>query len=355
MADTLAELVPKVQNIFEFLSVHKEMIYDRVRTSAYHQAIVEVVKSGDVVLDLGTGTGLLAFLAVRAGARKVFAVEKTSIIEVAKANARKMGIADKIEFITADSRSIDLLERVDVIVSEVIGHLVVEENMLDSIIDARDRFLKPEGKLVPCCAEVSFVPVEAPLLYQDEIGVWSRPVEGMDLSGSKEFAANNIYLADFTEFNYLCAPQVLRNLDLTMVSSIDLSLSGSFEVSRDGTLHGLAGWFVAQLFGSINISTSPTSEPTHWKQCFLPVNSPVDVRKGDLVSFTFNSKTIGDDVEIEWQIRPVSIHSSSSQSTGRSRSTLQNERSFSLRKLWLNNGTNKAADSVVRLVLDLGR
>src|SRR5437016_14582775 len=151
MADAvLAELVPKVQNIFEFLSVHKEMIYDDVRTSAYSEAIASVVQPGDVVLDLGTGTGLLAFLAIRAGASKVFAIEKTSIIEVARANARKMGIDHKIEFISADSRVVNLSEKWDVIVSEVIGHLVVEENMLDSIIDARHRFLKPGGKLVPC-------------------------------------------------------------------------------------------------------------------------------------------------------------------------------------------------------------
>src|SRR5260221_8415885 len=119
MSETIGELVPKVQNIFEFLSVHREMIYDEVRTSAYCQAIDEAVSPGDIVLDLGTGTGLLAMMAVRAGAEKVYAIEKTSIIGVAKANAEKMGMADKIEFIMADSRSVELPQRVDVIVSEV--------------------------------------------------------------------------------------------------------------------------------------------------------------------------------------------------------------------------------------------
>lgn len=355
MADTLAELVPKVQNVFEFLSVHKEMIYDRVRTSAYSRAISQVVRPGDIVLDLGTGTGLLAFLAVRAGAAKVYAIEKTSIIKIAKVNALQMGIEDKIEFITADSRVVDLPEKVDVIVSEVIGHLVVEENMLDSIIDARDRFLKPGGKLVPSSAEVYFVPVEAEQVYQDEIEVWSEPVEGMDLSGSREFAASNIYLADFNETNYLAVPQKLLSLDLTTVDSIEMTLRGSYEMSRDGVLHGLAGWFVAELFDSINISTSPTGEATHWKQCFVPLSSPVSLRKGDVVSFSFASRTMGDDVEIEWQIIPNGSHFLDPQTRGRSRSTLQNERSFSLKKLWLNNATQGAADSVTTQILDLGR
>src|SRR5712692_1292131 len=113
MNDPLGELVPKVQNIFEFLSVHREMIYDEVRTSAYGQAICEIVKRGDVVLDLGTGTGLLALLAVRAGAERVYAIEKTSIIDVAKANARNLGVDDKIDFIMADSRSVELPRQVD--------------------------------------------------------------------------------------------------------------------------------------------------------------------------------------------------------------------------------------------------
>jgi len=353
MAETLAELVPKVQNIFEFLSVHKEMIYDRVRTTAYRNAILKVVRPGDVVLDLGTGTGLLAFLAVRAGASKVFAIEKTNIIEVAKANARKMKIDDRIEFITADSRSVDLAERVDVIVSEVIGHLVVEENMLDSIIDSRDRFLKPSGKLVPSSAEVYFVPVEAKQVYCEEIEVWSDPVEDMDLSGSRDFAASNIYLADFKEANYLAEPQRLLDLDLTSVDSIEMSLKGSYEVTRNGVLHGLAGWFVAKLFDEIEISTSPSGEPTHWKQCFLPVESPVDVRRGDIVSFNFTSRTMGDDVEIEWQIKSDRLGLLRRSSTNRSRTTLQNERSFSLRSLWLNSAATRSSKALARSLVSM--
>src|SRR5690242_14709094 len=121
MTDPLGELVPKVQNIFEFLSVHREMIFDEVRTSAYARAISLAVKDGDVVVDVGTGTGLLALLAVKAGAKRVYAIEKTSIIDVARANANKLGVAGRIEFIRDDSRNARLPEKADVIVSEVIG------------------------------------------------------------------------------------------------------------------------------------------------------------------------------------------------------------------------------------------
>src|ERR1041384_505221 len=330
MPETLAELVPRIQNIFEFLSVHKEMIYDEVRTSAYSRAIGEAVKPGDGVM----------------------AVEKTNIIEVAKANARKMGIADRIEFIMADSRVVDISEKVDVIVSEVIGHLVVEENMLDSIIDARDRFLKPGGKLIPSSASMFFVPVEARDMHDQEIGIWSNYVEGVDLSGSQEFAVNNIYLGEFTESNYLGTPTMLFHLDLRNADSTDMSLVASYDVSRDGVLHGLAGWFVAQLLGSTEISTSPVSKRTHWKQCFVPVKCPVPVKTGNCVSFKFSSRTIGDDVVIEWQVVAPSFESGE-ENFGRSRSTMHNERSVSLKKLWLNNGTDSAAEFVSKRLLSV--
>jgi protein arginine N-methyltransferase 1 len=343
MAETIGELVPKVQNIFEFLSVHREMIYDNVRTSAYCRAIEAAVKPGDVVVDLGTGTGLLALMAVRAGADKVYAIEKTSIIEVAKANAKKVGGSNKIDFLMADSRNIELPRKADVVVSEVIGHMVVEENMLDSMIDARDRFLKPNGILIPNSATMYFVPVDNEQLYRDEIGIWSAEVQNIDLSASKDFAVNNIYVGEFKQEQFLSTPRSLSTLDLAGTTSLNMTFEGAFRVERDGLLHGLAGWFVAQLFGAVEISTAPSSPRTHWQQCFLPVQTPIKVKTGDLVDFAFSSKTVGDDVEINWKIL---TSSDCYQSKSILRSTSQNERSFALKNIWLNNVPARAAESV---------
>ncbi|HEY0427500.1 MAG TPA: 50S ribosomal protein L11 methyltransferase [Pyrinomonadaceae bacterium] len=350
MAETIGELVPKVQNIFEFLSVHREMIYDDVRTSAFSRAISEAVKPGDVVLDLGTGTGLLALMAVRAKARKVYAIEKTNIIEVAKANAKRVIGSDIIEFLMADSRSVELPERVDVIVSEVIGHLVVEENMLDSMIDARDRFLKPGGIMVPNSAEMYFVPVENKQIYEDEIGQWSKLVHEIDLSASKDFAVNNIYIGEFKEKQFLASPKVLLTVDLARTTSLDMTFKGAFEIKRKGMLHGVAGWFVASLYADVRLSTAPNSKPTHWQQCFLPIKKPIPVHPGDIVHFSFSSKSIGDDVEICWEILTPSAKRRVKQSL--SRSTLQNERTFSLKNIWLNQASNKTADAVAKYLID---
>ena len=65
-----------------------KMIADSVRMDAYAAALERVVKPGSVVLDIGTGTGIAALIACRLGARRVFAVEPSSVIEVARQAAR---------------------------------------------------------------------------------------------------------------------------------------------------------------------------------------------------------------------------------------------------------------------------
>jgi len=167
------ELLPQIENWYSFLGSHKEMIEDCVRTRAYKRAIDEVVKEGDIVVDLGTGTGILAFFCVQSGAGRVYAIEQTEIIDLAKRIGLVNDMASKIVFIRGDSKEIRLPERVDVIVSETLGHFGVEEGMLESLVDARERFLRPGGVLIPRTLSLVIAPVEAPEIF-DEMNYWNQ-------------------------------------------------------------------------------------------------------------------------------------------------------------------------------------
>ena len=297
----LSGLMPKIDNIFEFLSVHREMIQDEVRTAAYKKAIFNTIKKGDIVLDVGTGTGLLAFFCAQAGASKVYAIEKTDIIKVARNNAKNNGF-DNIIFINEDSRNVTLPEKVDVIVSEVTGHFVLEENMLDSILDAKERFLKKNGVLIPESVDLYFVPVEANGFYDEEIDYWNKKTDNIDFSASKIFATNNVYVLDILESNYLSDSQKIDTIDLYSSEKINLSIKASFKIKRSGVLHGLAGWFKATLCENVFINTSPSSSKTHWKQCLFPLENPIHVSKGDEISIKFYSKSLADDVVWTWEV-----------------------------------------------------
>ena len=142
--------------------VHTRMLNDRVRTEAFLRAIRETVKPDDVVLDIGTGTGVLATAAAQAGARRVYAVEASGILGAARELFEANGFGNIIQAIEGWSTQISLPEPADVLVSETIGSDPLEERILEIALDARRRLLKPGARLCPSVLEVWALPVLAP-------------------------------------------------------------------------------------------------------------------------------------------------------------------------------------------------
>ena len=110
---------------------HRTMLQDRVRTHAFKEAIFRHVRAGATVLDIGTGTGILALLAFQAGAERVYAIESTPFIDVAKKIAAQNGYQDRVRFIRGDSRDIRLPQKANILVSETMGSLGIDENILN--------------------------------------------------------------------------------------------------------------------------------------------------------------------------------------------------------------------------------
>ena len=129
--------------------VHRTMIRDRVRTEAFRRAIESAVRPGDVVLDVGAGSGILSLFAARAGAARVYAVERTTVAVLAQVLAAANGAAEIVQVIHGDIMDVELPGRVDVIVSEWLGGFGIDEGMLAPVIAARDRWLKPGGVMIP--------------------------------------------------------------------------------------------------------------------------------------------------------------------------------------------------------------
>ena len=138
------------------------MLQDYVRTGTYRHAFMSNTTdfTDKVVLDVGTGTGILALFAVQAGARKVYAVEASESAEVARTLVAANGYADKIEIIQGKLEEINLPEKVDIIISEPIGFLLVHERMLETYAVARERFLKPGGWMGCGCLGTSYLHIQ---------------------------------------------------------------------------------------------------------------------------------------------------------------------------------------------------
>jgi len=275
------ELFPEVPNIYAFPSVHAGMVFDHSRVAAYREAIFETVKPGDVVADIGAGTGLLSFLCLQAGAGKVHAVERTDVIHWAKEIAIRNGFAGRMEFHHCDARNVDLGEKVDVIVSEMMGHVAFEEGMAEIIFLARDKYLKPGGALIPQNVVLRAALANVPQIYRNCVDIWSS-INGIDFSTMREKAVASAYVTEIPPDNILSEDTIVLSENFIR-SPRDTNQNIKLKSWRTGEVNGIALWFDADLSRAARLSSGPRTN-THWQQCFLPFHAPKEVESGTIIS-----------------------------------------------------------------------
>jgi hypothetical protein len=284
------------------LNYHLSMLTDSVRTSSLQRAIESTVKPGDTVVDLGCGTGLLSYFACRAGARKVYAIEMNGIIDVAKKICASNGFNDRIQFINAVSSETELPERVDVIVTETIGNFGLEEGILMWISDARERFLKPDGVIIPRSMDVFLAPIEHATMYK-KIESWDTAIPGFDFSAARAMAASNLHWTALNSENLLGAPAALLSIDLLAMTVEQVAGTAVIDIQRDGTMHGLGGWFRSELAAGVELTNAPPLRTPSWTHAVLPAERPVAVRRGDRVCVRFlcplNSTVMNWQIELQ--------------------------------------------------------
>jgi 2-polyprenyl-3-methyl-5-hydroxy-6-metoxy-1,4-benzoquinol methylase len=280
------ELFPEVPNLYEFPSIHSDMIYDEHRVNAYRQAIERTVKKGDTVVDVGTGTGILAFLCLKAGAARVHAIDRSPVIGWARGLAEANGMADQIIFHHCDSREAKLDEKADVIVSELIGHMAFEEGMVESIADAMARFLKPGGSVIPQAVTLYAAPVSEREIYKSCVDSW-KPAYGIDYSLMRQQALRTSYVTEINERDLFARQQPVFSVDFLKSPQVEVNVERTFEVYRDGEINGIAFWFDSALTDTVRLSSGPWTK-THWKQCFTPLAHPRQTFAGDTLHILFS-------------------------------------------------------------------
>lgn len=274
------------------VSIHEEMIADTVRTDTYRKAIFthEAVLEGKVVLDVGAGTGVLSVLCAQAGARKVYAVEASSIAEQAEKIIQQNRVEDRVQLVRGALEAVELPEQVDVIVSEWMGYALLHESMLNSVISARDRWLKPGGLMLPDKAELFIVPIND-LVVEERLSFWGtvKSQYGVDMSCMTDFARRcitasaEITIKPVSVEDVLAHPVKFAELDLNTVRLEHLSsVRGRFHCLCFGSasFNAFCVFFAVTFPGSrhpLVLSTSPFKPETHWKQAVLYLDQAVEV------------------------------------------------------------------------------
>jgi protein arginine N-methyltransferase 1 len=269
------------------------MIADDVRMGSYARAMEELLKPNSVVLDIGTGTGICALLACRLGARRVYAVEPSDVICIAREAARENGFSDRIEFIQDVSTQITLREPADLVVSDLRGVLPPFERHIPAIIDARDRLLAPDGVLIPQRDVLYAAVVEAPRIYDGYLTPWRSNHHGVSMRAAEAVATNSGYNVWLRPEELLAPPQVWAAIDYPTVISPDVRGTASLTTSRAGTGHGIAIWFDTYLGGSASFSNAPGEPPLIYGSMFFPWPRPVELGVGSGVSVTIHADLVG--------------------------------------------------------------
>jgi SAM-dependent methyltransferase len=269
------------------MQYHRELLRDRRRIDAYRQAIIESLVPGGVVVDLGARIGILSLLACQAGAGHVYLIERNrSMVAVARALAAKNGYSQCITFLDEELEKIDLPRSADLLVSDWLNPWFgVGSNIFGLLLEARDRFLKPSGALVPIAAELFLAPVETPYLIP-EIAFWETALPGLDTSFGRELAANNCYIARIDPRGLLATEKRIGQWDFAVARDDTFQTQVDFILEKSGHLHGLCAWFDVQMSPSISISTSPRLESTTWFQSYLPLDPSTVVTAGDKLKVT---------------------------------------------------------------------
>ncbi|KPM02293.1 histone-arginine methyltransferase CARMER-like protein [Sarcoptes scabiei] len=283
---------------YGYLSQQQNMMQDFVRTSTYQRAILS---NGDdfkdkVILDVGAGSGILSFFAIQAGARKVFAVEASSMAKHAEQLVASNKLSDKILVIPGKIEEINLPEKVDIIISEPMGYMLFNERMLETYLHAK-KWLKPSGKMFPTQADLHIAPFSDAQLYTEQLtkaNFWfQQNFHGVDLTVLREAALKEYFyqpVVDTFDVRICIAKSNKHTIDFLKAHEKDLHVIDiplKFHITQTDEIHGLAFWFDVGFFGSqqsVWLSTAPTQPLTHWYQVRCLLDKPLFVQRGHTVT-----------------------------------------------------------------------
>ncbi|KAK0064951.1 histone-arginine methyltransferase CARM1, partial [Biomphalaria pfeifferi] len=292
---------------YGYLSQQQNMMQDYIRTSTYQRAMLANLTDfhDKVVLDVGAGSGILSFFAIQAGAKKVYAIEASSMAQHCEMLVRQNNLQDRIIVIPGKVEEVEVPEEVDTIISEPMGYMLFNERMLESYLHAK-KWLKQDGRMFPTQGDLHVAPFTDEALYMEQYqkaNFWyQESFHGVNLTSLRSAAVSEYFkqpIVDTFDIRICLAKSNKYVIDFQSADETDLhymEIPLTFTMMQSGMVHGLAFWFDCGFLGSdysVWLSTAPTEPLTHWYQVRCLLQTPVLVKQGQtltgLVRLTSNT------------------------------------------------------------------
>lgn len=282
------------------LEEHLVYAADTERLKQYKTAVDQIINRGDSISDLGCGTGILGWLCLQAGATQVYAIDSTAMIEIARESLTRAGWGEQVLFIHGSSPQIVLPERVDVVICDQVGFFGFDAGIVQFLADARRRFLKPGGTLIPRGIKLQLAAVDSEKCFQ-LTEAWRGESVPAEFHWLCQHVINSKHAVDLQSTELLSAPVDLGQIDFHTDNPEYYFWMTELRMERDGVMHGLGGWFECELAEGVWMTNSPVSgRAIQRQQAFLPIEEPIKVKSGNVVKVTVMTRP-ADDL-IAWEV-----------------------------------------------------
>lgn len=263
------------------------LLGDAIRNDAFVKALKKVIVPGKTVIaDIGSGTGYLSFVAEKLGAKECHLYEVSKdLLELSKKIGKANGMK-RCHYVHAHSTQVKNPPECDVVISETLGNYALEENIIETMNDAK-RFLKKGGVMIPQDLKQYVAPVTSSRLWK-ELDIWDVG-QTLNFSAAKEICMNNMYVKDVRADDVLNETHCWDTVNFEKKNQSVREKSDEWTAKSDMTLYGFALWWESTLIKDVMLTTSPFKPVTHWKQIYLPLLNPIPVRKDQVVRLRLHS------------------------------------------------------------------
>lgn len=280
-------------------ATHAVMLLDHRRVDLYARAIAAVVQPGDVVADIGAGSGLLAALAARAGARRVFAIERGPVAHLARKILQENGLDGVVEVLRGDAREVTLPEPPTVLLSETLGNFGIDEGTL-ALFALLARRSDPQVRIIPRRVEPILALLEDTSLTTELDAL--HDLQGLDLRALRASLVHRVMPCRLGADALASTPTPVGSFR----PGLDLApgtLKVSIKTSRRACINGLGGWFRAELADGIELDTGPLTPPTHWGHLLFPIEPPLPCEASEEVEIELTPRLLQSLSLWSWRVR----------------------------------------------------